>query len=247
MRSGLYLLLVASVLSGCVGGPEAKRLFNAGEYNASAGGLSSLADQGDPVAQMDLGYLYQHGFGVTKDRDKAIALYQQAADKGLTRAVTCLGLLLIEGRTTGTDFYHGVELLRQADAAGDMYASYDLAYLYDTGWGVAKDPAEAARLKKRASADIEAIYSRYRRLMWNAVAANQHYPATAANRYGGKVTVEFTIDAPFARDAKVAQSSGHLDLDNAAVAAVYQTYYPGLPPGIMNPNYFQVVINFGSP
>ena len=44
--------------------------------------LQRESEAGDPDAQYYLAYLYENGLGVTKDETKALALYQQAADRG---------------------------------------------------------------------------------------------------------------------------------------------------------------------
>jgi TonB family protein len=153
-------------------------------------------------------------------------------------------LLLIWSKEVPHDATRAADLLKRADAAGDPYASYYLSYLYSNGNGVPKDEAEGSRLKAKGEPAIDSIMREYSMKMRANIAANQHYPVTAAGHYSGKVQVTFTIEPPFAKDAHVTSSSGHADLDDAAIAAVYQTYYPSLPPGISQPENFVVQINF---
>jgi TonB family protein len=237
-------LLSLMLLSACVGSRQSIAFFDRGAYVASAPGMHSLAESGDPVAQMDLGYLYEHGLGVPQDLMKARIFYEKAAGQDLARADVCLAVLLWEDKQP-QDMDRVVELLKRADAAGDQYASYYLAYLYRQGKDVLKDDAEADRYKARAGTAFQDTFTRYVQNMRANIAINQHYPQTAVwGHYGGVVKVDFTIQPPYAKDAKIAESSGHPDLDDAAIAAVYQTYYPSMPPGIAQPSNFTVDINF---
>jgi uncharacterized protein len=56
------------------------------------------ADQGDPVAQESLGWLYADGRGVGRDETEAARLFRLAADQGHSRALNSLGLLYLNGR-----------------------------------------------------------------------------------------------------------------------------------------------------
>jgi TPR repeat protein len=49
--------------------------------------LQREADAGDPDAQYNLAYLYENGLGLPKDEEKALELYQKAADQGHSEAV----------------------------------------------------------------------------------------------------------------------------------------------------------------
>jgi len=245
----ILMLITALLLAACAGSWHAKEYFDQGDYGKASSGTIRLANQGDPEAEMDLGYLFEHGLGgMVKDLGKAQAYYQEAGGQGLARADTCLALLLIWSKEIPQDVPRGVELLKRADAAGDPYAAYDLYRLYAEGKEVPKDQAEADRFKARAGTAADDALRIYAMRMRSHVAANQHYPGTAyAGHYGGKVTVEFTIEVPYAKGATVVESSGHADLDDAAIAAVYQTYYPSMPPGLWQPEHFTVVINFQYP
>ncbi len=48
--------------------------------------INSLADQNYPEAICDLGQFYEYGIGVSKDKQMAKLLYQEAADLGVERA-----------------------------------------------------------------------------------------------------------------------------------------------------------------
>jgi len=48
--------------------------------------LIDSAEQGNPAAQDELGFRYEHGNGVVQDQAEALRLYTQAADQGLATA-----------------------------------------------------------------------------------------------------------------------------------------------------------------
>ncbi|MDD5411925.1 MAG: SEL1-like repeat protein [Methylobacter sp.] len=48
--------------------------------------LQREAQEGDPDAQYNLGYMYENGLGVPKNEAKALELYQRAADQGHSAA-----------------------------------------------------------------------------------------------------------------------------------------------------------------
>jgi len=52
--------------------------------------LQREAQEGDPDAQYNLGYMYENGLGIPKNEAKALELYQNAADQGHSGAQTNL-------------------------------------------------------------------------------------------------------------------------------------------------------------
>jgi len=63
------------------------------DYQAAMALLRPLADQGNPVAQCEVGQLYEEGMGGEKhwDMDSAFPWFQKAADQGNVQAQTFLG------------------------------------------------------------------------------------------------------------------------------------------------------------
>lgn len=56
-----------------------------------------LANQGDAIAQFDLGEIYEDGNGVNQDYAKAFEWYQKAANQGDARAQFKLGAMYEKG------------------------------------------------------------------------------------------------------------------------------------------------------
>ena len=84
--------------------------------------LRAKADQGDAVAQVNLGRIYHDGRGVPQDDTAAVQWYRLAADQGLAVAQVNLGSMYEDGRGVPQDYvqahmwynlsaarWHGVE------------------------------------------------------------------------------------------------------------------------------------------
>ena len=90
--------------------PEALRLLGMAEargFNGKPNLTSAIAywhdaaARGDALSRFELAHLYYQGAGVEADSEKAIALFRQAADQGLTRAALALGTVLTSKGITG--------------------------------------------------------------------------------------------------------------------------------------------------
>jgi hypothetical protein len=90
--------------------PEALRLLGMAEARGFSGKPNltaaiaywhDAAARGDALARLELAHLYYQGAGVEADSEKAITLFRQAADQGLTRAALGLGTVLTSKGITG--------------------------------------------------------------------------------------------------------------------------------------------------
>lgn len=109
------------------------------------------AKNGDKIALVSLGTLYQSGRGVTQDFEKARGLYTQAASLGSGRALNNLGLIYARGEGTEQDYPRAADLFAQAGEMGIKEAFRNLGVLHENGFGVPLDEAKAAALYKLAS------------------------------------------------------------------------------------------------
>ena len=94
------------------------------------------AEQGDAVAQYDLGMLYAEGRGVPQDETEAVRWLRLAADQGLARAQSNLGVMYQNGRGVPQDETEAVRWFRLAADQGYALAQYNLGYIYQNGVGV---------------------------------------------------------------------------------------------------------------
>ena len=59
-----------------------EKYYKTGQYEACFQGHLALAEQGDPLAECQVGYFYYEGLGVAKDMEKAFYWTQRAAKHG---------------------------------------------------------------------------------------------------------------------------------------------------------------------
>ena len=102
-----------------------------------------LAEQGQAVAQYQLGLLHANGQGVTKDDATARQWYEKAAVQGHTEAQVNLGVLLMYARGGQQDYKMAVYYLRLAANQGNDLAQRKLGQMYERGEGVQQDFVKA--------------------------------------------------------------------------------------------------------
>jgi hypothetical protein len=102
------------------------------------------AEKGDAKAQCDLGWCYQLGEGVKKDKAETIKWFRKSAEQGYARAQYSLGMIYCD-YGQGKDTVEAVKLFRASAEQGDKNGLEMLAKCYDFGWGVPVDKVEAAK------------------------------------------------------------------------------------------------------
>lgn len=137
------------------------------------------ADQGDPEAQNQLGYLYTWGIGVARDPAEAFRWFARAAGYGCQSAKLNLAVLYFRGAGTPRDVPLAVDLLNQLAEKGNARAAAYLGILYLTGSSIPRDQARAEKwLGKAAKAkNPEAEYSMG--VLWSSGSSHEHDPAKA--------------------------------------------------------------------
>lgn len=101
------------------------------------------ADAGSPTAAFNVGVMYDRGFVLERNAERAVEWYRKAAAAGVGPAKHNLALMLREGRGAPQDGPKAVELLRDAAHQGMTASMYALGDMYERGGAVLKDPAAA--------------------------------------------------------------------------------------------------------
>src|ERR1035438_6747208 len=96
----LFLLLCVPV---CADLATGKQAWNSGDYATAFKELLPIANQGDPVAQMVLGVMFDQGRGVPQDYKEAVKWYRLAAEQGNAAAQFDLGTMSAQGRGVPQD------------------------------------------------------------------------------------------------------------------------------------------------
>lgn len=147
MSLRLPMTLVLSIL--CLAAP-AWADFQAGmtandreDYATALREWQPLAEQGDALAQYNLGLLYRKGRGVPQDDVQARKWYAKAAAQGLAKAQFSLGTLYFNGEGGPKDYQQALRWFRLAADQGEALAQTKIAIMYDDGEGVPQDKVQA--------------------------------------------------------------------------------------------------------
>ena len=85
-----------------------------------------LADQGNAIAQYNLGAMYAKGQGVPKDYKEAVKWFRLAAEQRNAIAQYNLGLMYVNGQSAPKDYKEAVNWYRLAAEQGNVKAQYNL-------------------------------------------------------------------------------------------------------------------------
>lgn len=143
-RLALLLLLLplfaAPASAGVYEGWSASRR---GDFATALSEFQRLAEQGNFVAQYNLGVMYANGLGVPRDADKAARWFHAAAKAGDARAQYNLGNMYAQGQGVPMNLSRAAHWYAKAAEQGLADAQYNLGRLYYMGAGVQRDFVEA--------------------------------------------------------------------------------------------------------
>lgn len=112
----------------------------------------NAAAQGQAGAMYNLAILYMQGDGgLSKDPQHSIELLKEAAEHGLCKAQSFLGLYYADESSGHCDYEKAVPYLKMAAAKNDSSAEYNLGICYERGLGVERDMSKAGIFYKSAA------------------------------------------------------------------------------------------------
>ena len=112
-------------------------------FAQTAGDYRKAAEQGDAVAQFNLGNCYYNGKGVTKDYSQAVYWYRKAAEQRVAAAQYNLGYCYLQGQGVSQDYSQAFIWLKKAAEQGVSEAQNFIGAFYSDGSGVVQDYAQA--------------------------------------------------------------------------------------------------------
>ena len=127
---------------------KANTAWDRGDLRRAFELFSRAAESGDSSCQLDLGYFFDRGLHVKKDKKKAMHWYYQAYRQGDAGAANNIATLHRECGRTG----RMVWWFRRAVAMGDHDALLELGKCYETGIGLPKSPRRATLCYRRVLA-----------------------------------------------------------------------------------------------
>jgi hypothetical protein len=104
-RSLAAIIMILGAASTVTAGPfeDGVMAYSRGDYATAMQHFRPLAEQGNAIAQFNLGVMYQDGKGVPKDYAEAIKWYRRAADQGAGGAQFNLGGMYARGEGVQRD------------------------------------------------------------------------------------------------------------------------------------------------
>lgn len=105
--------------------------------------LAILAEQGDAIAQYNLGYAYLKGEQLTQDYQLAFEYLSKAAAQNHAKALFCLGYLYQKGYHVQKNIHQALEYFQKSADLGYRKAQHNCALLYKSDLIVEKDLEKA--------------------------------------------------------------------------------------------------------
>ena len=133
------IIIPVLLFSLLLGVPSYSADFNKGLTAAQSGDWATalkewkpLAEEGNAVAQNNLGLMYQNGWGVPQDYKEAVYWYRLAVEQGYAIAQYNLGLMYEKGKGVPQDDKEAVRLYRLAAEQGyaDAQGNLGVCLLY---------------------------------------------------------------------------------------------------------------------
>ncbi len=123
------------------------------DANESIAWYTKAAEQGDEVAQYNLGGFFYYGkYGVTQNFATAVSWYEKSAAQGYALAKRDLAFCYKDGKGVAADPFRALELYQSAASKGDADAEAWVGDAYENGWGGArKDWIEALKWYLKAA------------------------------------------------------------------------------------------------
>ncbi|MFX6694510.1 tetratricopeptide repeat protein, partial [Acinetobacter baumannii] len=110
------------------------------------------AENGDPVAQYNIGVIYQQGLNGNKvNLDKAVYWFEKAAEQGEEEAKANLGIIYYTEGTKYTNIPKALDTFSELSKKDNRVAINFLGRMYKDGVGVEQDSNNAFNLFNRAA------------------------------------------------------------------------------------------------
>lgn len=113
--------------------------YDAGDYETALQEFTPLAEEGNSLAQYNLGQMFRKGQGVLQNYQQAVKWYRLAAEQGKAGAQTNLGVMYAKGDGVLQNYQQAEKWLRLAAEQGNALAQYNLGISYANGQGVLQD------------------------------------------------------------------------------------------------------------
>ncbi len=128
-----------------------KRLANSGDLEGAAKEYKKAAEMGNAMAQVSLGYAYQHGLGLPKDPTEGTKWYRLSAEQGYSLGQFNMGVIYRDGIGVKQDYEEALKWFQKAADQGDIDAMNSLGFAYEKGRAVPVDLEKAFSYYRKAA------------------------------------------------------------------------------------------------
>ncbi|MGB1198228.1 MAG: tetratricopeptide repeat protein [Thalassotalea sp.] len=134
-------------------GDYEKGLFqlNRGEFKAAINEFTPLLAEEYAPAQYQMALIYLNGYGVKKDKSKALELIKKAAKQNYADALFNLAVQHTEGNLVKKDLKLAFKYMQKAANKNLPSAQFNLGVMFANGEGTPIDPTRAARWYEKAA------------------------------------------------------------------------------------------------
>ncbi|WP_417209842.1 trypsin-like peptidase domain-containing protein [Antarctobacter sp.] len=159
-----------------------------GQYKEAIEAYTRAGDLGDPLAQFNLGKMYQIGQGIAQSDKIAAEWFRKAADQGYAPALRNLGVMYQTGRGVAQSDKIAADWYRKAADQGDAVGQTVLGFMYENGRAGPTSPKEAAKLYiKGLQGGIDWVVTRNASDWSVATAMAMQQELTALGHYSGPI------------------------------------------------------------
>ncbi len=121
------------------------------DYATARVEFETAAKAGYKIAAAGMGILYDHGFGLPRDEEKAIDFYKAAADE-IGIASHNLAIIYRDSAETPHDYAASMAYFKTAITLGYTDSLHGIGYAYENGFGVPQDWGKAMHWYRRGAA-----------------------------------------------------------------------------------------------
>ena len=113
--------------------------------------LRKSAEQGNALAQNNLGVMYAEGKGVSRNDSEAVKWFRKSAEQGNSAGESNLGEMYRDGRGVIHNDEEAVSWFQRSAEQGDAAGEANLGAMYLKGLGVSQDYGEALKWLKKSA------------------------------------------------------------------------------------------------
>lgn len=127
------------------------QFYGSKNYSKAVKSFKTAADQGNAMAQYNLGLMYAKGEGLAQDYQQALFWLRKAAEQGVALAAYNLAVMHDNGLGVARDYPQAITWYRKAAEQGVALAYFNLGVMYDNGLGIAQDYPQAVSSYRTAA------------------------------------------------------------------------------------------------